>query len=335
MIRKNKKQVRPLYREIVPVAIKGAWRHRWLWPIAVLAGLMQTGGIVDAVLLSLRQIRLQSVTLFDASWTGSFQSIWERIIGAQNWIDAILQAENLIIAITVVLAIVLLSFICQGALSYGIGGSIHGKLPGFRESLRVGAKNLARVLALNIVTLGLMWLARFLLLVPLAFFTKQPSSVLAIVSAATTIVYVLAVLSLTAIHFFSLNAIILQDTHVAPALERAILMLRSTWLTIVEIAVILFFVGLLSLGLGVVIFLAMWLPIFLLQLTAALLNMEILFAFTNFIAVLLFFLVMLSAGAFNLSFQYRAWNLLYVRLGEGGAVAKTHRVLRSWLGIHS
>ncbi|KAA0206398.1 hypothetical protein EDM68_02760 [Candidatus Uhrbacteria bacterium] len=335
MIRKNKKQHRPLYREIVPAAIKGAWRHRWLWPIALVAGLVQTGGIVDAVLLSLKRIRLESVTLFDASWADSLNTIWGRIVGAQDVLEAILQAQNLVVAVTIVIATLLLSFICQGALVYGIGGSVHGKLPGFRESLHVGAINLGRVFALNVVTLGLTWLARFLLLVPLAVFSEEPSSALALASVGMAVLYILAVLSLTAIHFFSLNAIVLQGAHVTPALERAALMLRASWVTVIEIALILFGVGMLTFGLGLALFVAMWLPLFLLQLGAALMNFETLFVFANFLGSLLFFLVMLSAGAFNLSFQYRAWNLLFVRLGEGGAVAKMHRVLRGWLGIRA
>lgn len=333
MIRKNKKAHRPLYREIVPAAIKGAWRHRWLWPIAILAGFIQTGGIIDAVLLSLRRIRLESVTLFDTSWTQSLQAIWSHVVNAPDWIEKILQAQNLVLAITIIFATLGLSFICQGALVYGVGGSIHGKLPGFRESLHIGAVNLSRIFALNIVTLGLTWLARFLLLVPLAVFTQEPSAPLALASVGLAALYILAVLSLTAIHFFALNAIVLQDAHVTPALERAAIMLRASWLTIIEIAIILFGVGVATLVLALGLFFAMWLPVFLLQLGAALMNMDGLFAFASFISSLLFLLVMLSAGAFNLSFQYRAWNLLFVRLGEGGVTAKTHRVLRGWLGI--
>ncbi len=335
MIRKNKKMLRPLYREIVPASIKGAWRHRWLWPIALLAGLIQTGGIVDAVLLSMRRIRLESVTLFDASWGESIGAIWARILGAPDLIAKILEAQNFILGLTIVAATLGLALICQGALAFGIGGSIRGRMPDFKESLHAGAKALGRIFALNLVTLGLTWLARFLMLVPLAVFSREPSAGLAVASVAISIVYILTVLSLTAIHFFALNAIVLNDAHVTPALERAAMMLRSSWLTIVEIALILFFVGLLTLGGGLLLFIAMWVPIFLLQLGAALLNMNGLFMFANFIGTLLFFAVMLSAGAFNVSFQYRAWNLLYVRLGEGGAVAKINRILRSMLGIQA
>lgn len=335
MIRKNKKVHRPLYREVVPAAIKGAWRHRWLWPIALMAGLIQTGGIVDAVLLSLRRIRLESVTLFDASWSDSIGAIWTRIIGAPDIIGKILEAQNFVIGLMVVVATLALAFICQGALAYGIGGGVRGRMPNFKESLHAGAMVIGRVFALNLVTLGLTWLARFILLVPLAVFSQQPSAGLAVASVAVAVLYILTVLSLTAIHFFALNAIVLNDSHVTTALERGALMLRSSWLTVIETAVILFLVGLLTMGLGLGLFLAMWLPLFLLQLGAALLNMDILFVFANFLGTILFFIVMLSAGAFNVSFQYRAWNLLYIRLGEGGAVAKIHRILRSMLGIHA
>lgn len=318
-----------MYRDIVPAAVRGAWRHRWLWPIAILAGLIQTGGIVDAVLLSLKRIRLESITLFDASWSDSLGAIWGRVLGAPDLFAKILEAQSLVIGLTVVVATLGLSFICQGALLFGVGGTVRGRKPSFRECLTAGANALGRIFALNLVTLGLTWLARFLLLVPLAVFTQQPSSGIALASVGMSILYILAVLSLTAVHFFALNSIMLQDTHVTQALERAANMLRSSWLTIIEIAIILFGVGVLTLGIGLLIFLAMWLPLFLLQLGAALLNMDVLFVFANFLGTILFFLVMLSAGAFNVSFQYHAWNLLFVRLGEGGALAKIHRILRT------
>lgn len=333
MIRKNKKVHRPLYREIIPAGVKGAWRHRWLWPIAILAGLIQTGGIIDAVLLSLHRVRLESVTLFDASWSQSIGTIWGRVIGAQDAVGKILEAQSLVVSLTIVVATLGLAFICQGALAFGIGGSVGGRKPNFKECLHAGATALGRIFALNVVTLGLTWLARFLMLIPLAVFSQQPSAGLAVTSVIISTFYILVVLSLTAIHFFALNAIVLTGAHVTPALERAAVLLRSSWLTIIEIAVILFGVGFVTLGVGLLLFFAMWIPVFLLQLGATLLNMNALFIFCNFIGSLLFFVIMLSAGAFNISFQYHAWHLLYVRLGEGGAVAKIQRVLHAWLGI--
>ncbi|HVM90914.1 MAG TPA: hypothetical protein VMU11_03395 [Verrucomicrobiae bacterium] len=329
MIRKNKIAHRPVYREIIPPAVKGAWRERWLWPLALLAGLVQTGGILDAFLISSRNAGLQSVTLFDASWNASLVAMWSRIAHAPDGWTAVSAVEGMIISITIIVIIVGLSLIAQGGLLFGIGGTVRGNRPGLRESLRAGAKFLPRVFALNIVTLGLMWLARFLMLLPLTLYSGQPSTGLALASVGMSIVYVVAVLSLTAIHFFALNSIVLQDGHVAESIERGIVLLRGSWLTVIEVSLILFAVGVLSFVGGVAAFLVIGLPVLLILLGAALANAALLAQFAWFVWATLFILIMLMAGAFNLSFQYRAWHHLYLRLGEGSALAKLHRWLHT------
>lgn len=331
MIRTRRNEHRPLYRVIVPAAIKGAWRERWLWPIALLAGLIQTGGVMDAFLVTARRVRFEAVTLFDASWTHSFAAMWGNVTSARDGLDAILAGQSMLVAMMIVVATIGLALIAQGALVFGIGGSAHGRRPRFREVLHAGTQALPRVFVLNLVTLSLMWIARFLMLAPLALYARGPEPGLALISVATTILYVVVVLSVTAIHFFALNSIVLHNAHVAPALERALLLLRSSWLTVIEIALILFGIGILTLFAGLAMFLVMGMPIFLLLIGTALLNLPVLYTFTYFIGALLFFIIMLSAGAFNLSFQYRAWHLLFLRLGEGGARAKLHRWLHSLL----
>jgi hypothetical protein len=183
------------------------------------------------------------------------------------------------------------------------------------------------VFALNAVTLGLMWLARFLMLLPLTLYAGTPSTGLAVASVGMTILYVIAVLSLTAIHFFALNNIVLEEGHVAESIERALILLRNSWLTIIEVAILLFLVGVLTFVGGVILFLAMGLPILLILLGALLVNAALLAEFAWLLWATLFFVIMLMAGAFNLSFQYRAWHHLYRRLGEGQALAKIHRWL--------
>ena len=327
MIRKNKIVHRPVYREIVPPAIRGAWRERWLWPLALLAGLIQTGGILDAFLVSSRNVGLQSVTLFDASWASTFQVMWMRVTQAPDTLAAIAASEGIVLSLTVMVITIGLSLIAQGGLIFGIGGSVRGGRPGLRDCLRAGAKHLPRVLALNAVTLGLLWLARFLMLLPLTLFAGQPTPALALASVGMSLLYVIAVLSLTAIHFFALNHIVLEEGHVAQSLERGLVMLRNSWLSIIEIAIILFGVGIATMIGGLLLFLVMGLPVLLILMGAVLVNANLLAEFAWFVWAMLFIVIMLMAGAFNLSFQYRAWHHLYKRLEQGVALAKIHRWL--------
>jgi hypothetical protein len=327
MIRKNKIAHRPVYREIIPPSLRGAWRERWLWPLAILAGLIQTGGILDAFLVSSRDVGSQSITLFDASWNATFHAMWTNVAHAPDTLGSISAVEGVVLSLTIVVITIGLSLISQGGLIFGIGGTVRGGRPGLRDCLRAGARHLPRVFALNAVTLGLMWLARFLMLLPLTLYAGTPSTGLAVASVGMTILYVIAVLSLTAIHFFALNNIVLEEGHVAESIERALILLRNSWLTIIEVAILLFLVGVLTFVGGVILFLAMGLPILLILLGALLVNAALLAEFAWLLWATLFFVIMLMAGAFNLSFQYRAWHHLYRRLGEGQALAKIHRWL--------
>jgi hypothetical protein len=336
MIRKNKIVHRPVYREIIPASIRGAWRERWLWPLAILAGLIQTGGILDAFLVSSRDAGLQSVTLFDASWNASFHAMWANVAMAPDALGSISAIEGVVLSLTIMVLTIGLSLIAQGGLVFGIGGTARGGRPGLRDCLRAGAKYLPRVFALNIVTLGLMWLGRFLMLLPLTLYAGSPTPALALASVGMTMLYVVAILSLTAIHFFALNNIVLQDGHVAESIERGLVLLRGSWLSIIEVAIILFCVGVATFIAGILLFVAMGLPVLLILLGAVLVNANLLAEFAWFVWATLFILIMLMAGAFNLSFQYRAWHHLYKRLNEGVALAKIHRWLHSLItGMHA
>jgi hypothetical protein len=165
------------------------------------------------------------------------------------------------------------------------------------------------------------------MLMPLALYASSPSTGLVMASVGVTLLYIIAVLSLTAIHFFALNNIVLEEGHVAQSLERGLIMLRGSWLSIIEVSLILFAVGVGSMLAGLLLFLAMGLPVLLVLLGAVLVNASALAEFAWFVWAMLFIVIMLMAGAFNLSFQYRAWHHLYTRLSEGPALAKIHRWL--------
>jgi hypothetical protein len=333
MIRKNKTNTHPhLYRIIIPEAFHDAWQRRYIWPFALFAGLLYTGGIYDVLLSTFREAGRHSLAITTGGMPPALAILWDGFATAPNAIAVLGLVQSIIIALLIVGVIVGLSVIAQGALVFGLGGSIRGRAPLFSESLTVGARYAWRVLALNVVTLFLGWLAKFFFLVPYGLSQTNPVTGLGVLAAVGTLFYALSVVALAAIHVFALNSIVLQDAHVTESLARAWHLLRQGWLNALEIGTILFLIGAGILAAGALAFMLMALPIFLLMAAAALMNSSAIVYLGFVLFVALFFITTLIAGMLAVTFQYAAWHRLFLRLGEGGALPKIHRWWRALTG---
>lgn len=326
MIKKNKINTEThLYRVILPEAIRDAWSRRYLWPIALFASLLYTGGIYDVLLTSFREAQKKSLAMTGDSLPPALSILWE---GVRNASDGFMIAgiiQSMLVALVIIGSITALSIICQGALTFGLGGSIRGRAPLFKESITVGSRYALRILALNVITLFFGWLAKFIFFIPYGLSQTNPTTGLGVLAATGGIFYALSIIALASIHFFALNAIILQDAHVNEALVRAWQLLKKGWLNVLEIGVLLFLIGAGILMAGAVAFTIMALPTFLLMAVAALMGSSV-FVYIGFtIFVLLFFTTTLLAGMIAVTFQYATWHRLFIRLGEGGALPKLHR----------
>lgn len=331
MIRKNKTNTHPhLYRIIIPSALRDAWARRYVWPLALFAGLLYTGGIYDVLLSTFREAGRTSLAVTTGGMPPALAILWNGFASAPNAVAVLGLVQSIAVAVLIVATTFGFSVICQGALVFGLGGSIRGRAPLFGESLTVGARYAWRVLALNIVTLFLGWLAKFFFLVPYGLSQTNHVSGLGVLAIIGTLFYAIAVVALAAIHLFALNAIVLQDAHVTESLQRAWYLLRKGWLNVLEIGTILFLIGAGILAAGALTFILMALPIFLLMTVAALMNLTGLVYLGFILFVVLFSMITLSAGMLAVTFQYAAWHRLFTRLGEGGALPKIHRW---WLSL--
>ncbi len=333
MIRKNKTNPYPhLYRIIIPDAFRDAWARRYLWPLALFAGLLYTGGIYDVLLTTFREAGRSSLAITTGGIPPALAILWQGLTTAPNIVAVLGLIQSIVIAILIVATIVGLSVIAQGALAFGLGGSIRGRAPMLGESLTVGARNAWRVLALNIITLFLGWLVKFVFLIPYGLSQTNPVTGLGVLAVVGAFVYAISVVAIAAIHLFALNSIILQDAHVTESLARAWSLLRQGWLNTLEIGTILFLVGAGILAAGALAFFLMALPIFLLMTVAALMNSTAIVYIGFILFVTLFFVTTLIAGTLAITFQYAAWHRLFSRLGEGGALPKIHRWWRALTG---
>lgn len=327
MIRKNKTNSEEhLYRVIVPEAFRIAWARRYVWPLALFAGVLFTGGIYDVLLSTFREAESASIAVTTGGIPPALVLFWKGITTASNAISVLGLIQSVTVAVLIVATVVGISIISQGALIFGIGGKTGNRAPLFTESLAVGAHYAWRIFALNAITLSLAWLAKFLFIIPYGLSQTNPTASLQILTIIGSSIFAFITIALAAIHFFALSAIILEDAHITQALEQALKLLKKGWLNVLELGSVLLLVGAGLLIAGLIAFVLMALPMILLMAVAAVMNINIGVYIGFILFTLLFLSTSLIAGMLAVTFQYAAWHQLYVRLGKGEAIPKIHRL---------
>ena len=140
---------------------------------------------------------------------------------------------------------------------------------------------------------------------------------------------------LTAIHMFALGGIMIDGESLTAALSSAYAMFKKSWIVTLETAGLLFVVGVVLLAATFLAFLVVAFPIFLLLVSAALMDFNTVLIIGRSILVLLFFTSLILAGAFTIQFQYAAWTNLFRRVDGINKRAVYHRVFRWLFGINA
>lgn len=311
-----------------------AWRERRFWILGVFACILQTGGLFDVILTSIARIPSEANGLFLSQSPFTLANL--RLAAAnvsplQTFLTYCTTTERFVFGLLLVAAIVGLSVIAQGALVYGLGASKAKREISFKECLTSGAQTFWPVLFLNIVTLGLIGIGKFLVLIPFAYSIFAPSLLSVLTYFASFLLFLFASLALTAIHFFALNAMILRRLSLWNALTSGYHLYKKTWVIILELGVLLFLIGIILFGLAIFAFVLMAIPVFIITAAAAMSDYWGVVWFGLSFGLVLFFGLLVATGAFTVTFQYATWTALYRRAEEGKAVAKSIRTLHRLL----
>ncbi len=332
MIRKNKQEHAPLYREVLQEAFVSAWQKRRFWLFALVAAILQTGGTLDIILYSVKQLTMQGGTVLHTPWISLLSS--HTLLQGTHDLQQIFANIGRIQAFTYVSLIIggilTCSILAQGALVYGLDPRRSGKPVRLWECLAMGGKHSWSIAALNIITIGLIWLSRFLLLVPLAISAEHPSVGSLVVYISTFLLFILVSFLFTTIHLFTLNSLVLEDLPLWLSIEQAYTLFKKSWLIILETGALMLGVGFLMMIAAFIIFLFSAVPLFLLMLGAVLLQSTSVLALVYAISSLLLVVIMVTCGTYMVTVQYDTWGRLYQRIRNGTALAKLHRWYR-WI----
>ncbi|MHB8831462.1 MAG: hypothetical protein ACYC44_05115 [Patescibacteria group bacterium] len=317
---------RPVYREVIPQALKIAWKHPHYWVLGIFAAVLNSGSALDACWKFFNAIQNQGSELFIGDVA---VKIWQ--VGTGGGFSALpfFQALLALFALCVIiLAVAAFSCISQGALVHNIGSWKDGVGARLKVALKVGSRALVPIAVLNLIILAAVWLTRFFVSLPLALILGRNNGVFVAVYLVSFIVFFALALVLSILQVYALNAMILQGAPLAQAFGRAWLVFKQHWLVTIETALLQAVVVLLSTIVALVIFMFLCLPPAILYILAIFRQNFALFQLSSGVFIGLTFLFLAMFTGFTVTFQYALWTLMFRKFGEGGVVAKIHRIFR-------
>jgi len=329
MIRSNVRHHEPVYRDVLKHAVLSAWRDKRFWPLAFLASILLTGSSYDILFTSVEAVTRSSATVGTSFMPALRDSALLFKGNLLTFFNVAYALQAIIAMAALLIAFLAVSCVAQAGLVYALGATRRGNLPTLQEAFRIGGGAFWPVAAINALALAVVWILRFLVAFPLYLAISQPSSLTWLLYLASFIIFIPLTFVVLVIQVFSLNAMILQGAPAAEAILRSYIIFKKHWVTIVETAVLLFFMtigfGMLATGL---LFVGM-IPLLVGIMVAAFIHSPALFALVLGLGLVILILAAFAAAAFLTQLHYATWTFLYRRLGEGGVFPKIHRWVRA------
>lgn len=318
---------RPVYREVIPQALKTAWRNPVLWIFGIFAAVLNTGGSLDAVWKFFNAIQNQGNELFIGDAAVKIWSVGT--YGGFHFLPFFQALLALCALCLILLAVAGFACISQGVIVQSIGGTWkNGSRGKLKAALLVSSRALIPIAVLNLLIIVAIWLARFLVSLPLAIALGRENALFTAIYIVSFIVFFVLAIALSIMQIYALNAMILQGATLAEAFRRAWLVLKEHWLVSLETAVLQALAILIMTIIALIVLMILCFPPAILYVMAIFRNNVTLFQISagTFVGIAVIFLVFFTG--FTVTFQYALWTLMFRKFGEGGVVPKLHRIFR-------
>ncbi|MFA6446722.1 MAG: hypothetical protein WCW31_00505 [Patescibacteria group bacterium] len=320
---------KPVYREIIPHALKTAWKNPLFWLFGVFAAILNTGGSLDVVWKFWSSVQTQGSNMFVGDSTARLWNASQIAQNGLNWLHISQGIVVILFFLILVLAFAAASCIAQGALVYNVGGMKLLKKTSFKQILSIGAKAIIPIAILDIIVIIAVWLARFAISLPLSFVLGKNSTLMMVLYVITFIIFFVVAVGISIMQIYALNAMILQGATLVQAFKRAWEVIIEHWLVTLETAIlqglVVFAIGAVAAIIGIIL----TIPFMALYMLSIVNNNLLLFNLTIGCYLVIFVLYSLVLLGFVVTFQYSIWAQMFKKFGEGGVVPKLHRLVRA------
>jgi hypothetical protein len=320
---------KPVFREVIPHALRFAWTHPTHWVLGIFAGILFSGGALDIFWKFWNAVQNQGNEIFVGN---TFSQIWYAAQASSTaipWFGYIKGLLALVFIFVIIIAAIAFSCTCQGALVNAIGTFKVRKNKSLRTALTVGSRAMVPIAVLNFMLLIFIWLARFGVSFPLAIAIGNDSPLFAAVYIVSFIVFTVLTLGLGVLQIYALNAIILQKATLAQSLERGWKLIKEHWLVTIETIIVQSLVIIVFTMVAAIAGIILTFPATILFVFGFINGNVLIFQLSLgiFFAVMLLFA--LFTTGFVVAFQYATWTMMFHKFGEGGVTPKLHRLFNN------
>lgn len=320
------------YRSLLRQAWTVTWRNKYLWFFGLFASLTAAGGSWEyKVLTQNLDKNLLSGSYLHLSGLAVFGELLRNLgLGLINlfkydFLTILNTLSLLIITVALVCFFIWLAVASQSALIDGVKKLFNPKkkIPAatIRGSLTDGHRHFWPVLGLNLLIKILLGFISFLITLPILFLTLTNAPALTAAYVVLFIIFIPLGTGLALMIKYAICYKVLDSLSFVASLEQGWRLFKKYWLISLEMAVILFIITLIVGGALLLILSALIMP---LMMAGLIFKLSWLVVLATFIAIVLIIFI----GSILTTFQIANWTGLFLRLKEGGILAKLERIFR-------
>ena len=325
-----------IYRVVIADAFKIAWREKRFWPLSLFAFALLSMASFDVIFVSAAIIKKHAATGHAPAYFEFIKNTLHKILNLSHSVLGLFSFFQFVTVVAIlVIAAAVFSCICQGALVYALGSMRRGDRVSIRTALQFGVAALTQVGLLNVFSILSLFLIRFLAGYTLYLILGLNQSASWFIYIFSFLVFLVVLFGINIIQIFALNAMVLQGAPLMTAIKRGYDLFRKHWLITIETALLLLIANcLLGIVLSIVISILQYVASIFILTSAVVMHSYALYIFFIVLSWVAYTLCIFSIAAFIVQLQYATWILLYRKMGEGGIVAKLHRVYRDITGTY-
>lgn len=304
-----------VHRHILKEAWAITWRFKPLWLLGAFASFWATQNVAEAFF---------NPPLFSAVSVSQRPAWWQTpTLGGGISVSSLF---GLILGVVILGCIIWLATASRGGLITAIDAASRGKTLRIRQAWNEGTRRFWSIFGISLAG-KIIWGALILGIASLAAYVAPRDSVAqSILFSVLFILMVIIALSLTFIINYALSLAMLHGIKPWDAAVGGVKLFYKNWLLSLEMAVILYGLGILAGIAFVALLFVLSMPLMLLWLIAASLGQMLWFFIIVFPVAIVFLAGGITLGAAFTTFQFAAWVILFKRLMAGGALAKLVRV---------
>jgi hypothetical protein len=314
----------PFYRPILKKAWEITKQNRFLWVFGLFAALAGNGGIYEILVKGFDRVAAQGEAISPMAGGGLYGWGIFTLPRLEDVYEKSPLFVNFFWMIALVVLIVLGALVCLNIASRSALINCVKKITGRRKTnlkdgWEAGKKYFWPVLGLNVLSKAATFSLLVLITVPVMFFIVGGSGSFGwnlFLYVASFVVFTLLALFVSFMAIYASCFAVLEGLPFVEAIRASWTLFIKNWFVSLEMSLILFLTVILA-GLALILFSVFYLiPVSLLLLAFAYLQLEIGFWIIVFLAILGWFVLVGFIGAVLSTFQFSAWTLLFTEINK-------------------